>query len=97
MNAFTVLGLPADATETEIRAAYLRAIKEHPPETSPEQFEKIRDAYEELRDPRKRARESLAIDPDMPVVTLLSDGAKERRFLGPELWIAALKGQAKHG
>ena len=34
-------------------------MKEFPPDRSPEEFEKIRDAYETLRDPRKRTRAML--------------------------------------
>jgi len=51
-----VLGISRDATDEEIRAAYLLKVREHPPDRSPEQFEQIRDAYEVLRDPRRRLR-----------------------------------------
>ena len=87
-----VLGVEADASEEEIRAAYLRRIKEHPPDSSPEEFERARDAYETLRDPRRRAQSLLfAADPEAPMTSLIADRRTERRFVGPGLWLAALK------
>jgi len=81
-----------NATNEDIRAAYLKKVKEHPPERSPAAFERIRDAYEVLRDPRRRAlRLLLAVDPYAPLVSLLADRALERRFVGPAPWLAALK------
>src|SRR5215813_526208 len=46
-----VLGIPPEAGDEEIRAAYLRKVKKYPPDRAPQEFEKIRDAYETLRDP----------------------------------------------
>ena len=93
IDAREVLGVSATATEEEIRAAYLRAIKEYPPETFPEQFERIRDAWEALRDRRSRARNLLfSGDPEAPFTSLIAGRPPERRFAGPELWLAALKG-----
>ena len=43
-----VLGIDAEAGEEEIRAAYLRKVKEYPPDRSPREFERVRDAYEIL-------------------------------------------------
>ena len=54
-----MLGISADADEEQIRAAYIRKVKEHPPDRSPEEFERIRDAYASLRDPRRRMRDRL--------------------------------------
>ena len=53
MNSWAVLGISINASEEEIRSAYLAKVKEHPPDRSPEEFERIRDAYETLRDPRR--------------------------------------------
>jgi curved DNA-binding protein CbpA len=87
-----ILGVATNATDEEIRAAYLRKVKEHPPERSPAAFERIRDAYEVLRDPRRRALHLLlSADPRAPLVSLLADRAPERRFVGPAPWLAVLK------
>ena len=92
MSANEILGVAANAPEEEIRAAYLAKVKEFPPDRSPEEFEKVRDAYDVLRDPRKRARAMLlSADFAAPLVSLL-DGYKPRRiFAGPQLWREVLK------
>ncbi len=83
------LGVSEDAGDEEIRAAYLQKIKEFPPERAPREFEKIRDAYELLRDPRRRAAQMLvALHPDAPLVSLLQGRGSEPRFTGPEAWLA---------
>lgn len=86
-----VLGIPPEAGDEEIRAAYLRKVKEFPPDRSPREFEKVRDAYEILRDPRRRMRELLSVDPKQPLVSLLDGQVSERRFTGPEPWLAVLR------
>jgi curved DNA-binding protein CbpA len=86
-----VLGIAPDATDDEIRAAYLRKVKEYPPDRAPVEFERVRDAYENLRDPRRRARHLFSVDPNQPLASLLDGGEEERRFLGPEPWLAVLK------
>ena len=87
-----ILGITLEAGDEEIRAAYLRKVKEHPPDRSPREFERVRDAYEELRDPRRRARRLLlSADPAQPLVSLLESGAAERRFIGHGPWLAVLK------
>jgi curved DNA-binding protein CbpA len=94
MDAKELLGVTSSAGEDEIRAAYLRKVKEHPPDRSPEQFEKVRDAYETLRDPRRRARDMLlSVDPAAPLALLLSNQPPQRRFIGPQPWIEVLKGK----
>ncbi len=87
-----ILGVALNATDEEIRVAYLRKVKEHPPDRSPAEFERVRDAYEILRDPRRRALHMLlSADPEAPLVSLLEGRVKERRFVGPEPWLAVLK------
>lgn len=94
MDPQEILGIPAGAGEEEIRAAYLRKVKEHPPERSPEEFEKIRDAYETLRDPRRRMRNMLlAADPGAPLASLLDGQPPRRRFVGADPWLEVLKGK----
>lgn len=87
-----VLGIAPEAGDEEIRAAYLRKVKEYPPDRAPREFEKVRDAYETLRDPRRRMRELLlSEDPKQPLASLLEDRAPQPRFTGPEPWLAVLR------
>ena len=91
-EAQALLGVPAEASEAEIRSAYLEQVRQHPPDRDPESFERIRDAYEAMRDPRQRARQAvLGLDPMTPLTSLLGDGQPRRRFAGPRLWLDALK------
>jgi curved DNA-binding protein CbpA len=86
-----VLGIGPDANDEEIRAAYLRKLKQFPPDRSPRDFERVRDAYEMLRGPRQRARTMLlAANPGQPLVSLLEGQAHARRFTGSALWLAVL-------
>ena len=55
-DPYDILGLAAGAAEAEIRAAYFARVREHPPERDPEGFKRIREAYDQLRDPLARAR-----------------------------------------
>jgi hypothetical protein len=87
-----ILGVPQNAGDAEIRAAYLRKVKENPPDRAPAAFEQIRDAYEMLRDPRRRALHMfLSIDPAAPLSSLLPADASERRYTGSGPWLAVLK------
>lgn len=55
-EARRVLALdPGDADPASIKRAYRRALGVHPPDTDPEGFRLVRDAYELLRDPWARA------------------------------------------
>jgi curved DNA-binding protein CbpA len=92
MDARETLGVGPAASDEEIRAAYLRLVKEHPPETSPERFERIRDAYEVLRDPRRRMRDMLfSGERLMPLADALEGAPLRRGFTGPAPWLEVLK------
>ena len=77
-----VLGVSPEAGDEEIRAAYLRKVKEYPPDRAPLEFEKVREAYETLRDPERRR---------LSAIVLRDEVTAERRFSGPEPWLAVLK------
>jgi curved DNA-binding protein CbpA len=87
-----VLGVAPNAGEEEIRAAYLRKVQEYPPDKAPDEFEMVRNAYEILRDPRKRTLAMLhASDPNAPLTSLLDGRAPRRLFAGPQPWREVLK------
>lgn len=84
-----LLGVSDDAGDGEIRAAYLQKIKEYPPDRAPREFEKIRDAYDLLRDPRRRAAQMLlSVDPAAPLASIPEARNAGPRFTGPEPWLA---------
>jgi len=91
-SARKILEIEADSDEKQVRAAYLQKVRQYPPDKSPEQFERIREAYEQLCDPKLRVREALfGCDPHQPLASLFSDSGQQRQFVGPELWLEALK------
>jgi curved DNA-binding protein CbpA len=91
-DPYRVLGIERDAEDEEIRAAYLAKLKQFPPDRAPDEFEQVRDAYDLLRDRRRRARHTLfSINPDAPLESLLEGMGNQRRFVGPGPWLAVLK------
>lgn len=62
---YSILGLEPGASEAEIKKAYFKMVRLHSPESDPEQFQKIRKAYEHLKDAKTK--------PDGPVFPSLDD------------------------
>ncbi len=58
-NPFHVLGLPEDADDEMIKKAWLRLVRQHPPERDPDRFQEIRSAYETIASRRDRLRYQL--------------------------------------
>lgn len=58
-DPYEILGLDRQAGDAAIRRAYAQQVRQFPPEREPEAFRRIRAAYEQLRDPERRARASL--------------------------------------
>lgn len=56
---YKVLGTTAKISNSRIKEKYIQAVKQHPPEIDPEGFEKVRRAYETLKDPMKRKQYDL--------------------------------------
>lgn len=46
---YEILGLEPGATQTDIKRAYFKLIRKHSPESDPEGFQQIREAYEQLK------------------------------------------------
>jgi curved DNA-binding protein CbpA len=59
MNPYLELGVPRDADDQRIRRAYLEAIKEATPETDPDRFKTLTDAYNKIKDETARYRYEL--------------------------------------
>jgi DnaJ-class molecular chaperone len=89
-EARQLLEIRREADEEEIRAAYVRKVKQYPPDRSPQEFEQVQEAYEALRDTRRQAQDILGSVPNQPLTSLLEGRQSERRFIGPALWLAVL-------
>src|SRR5690242_14236952 len=55
VNFYEVLGVDKAADERAIKKAYFALVRKFPPETHPEEFKRIREAYEVLSNPQSRA------------------------------------------
>lgn len=67
-EARALLGVAPDADAAVVKRAYRKLVLAHPPDTDPEGFRRVRDAFELLTAPGDRVREMLlrevpAIDP----------------------------------
>ena len=92
LEPHAVLGVSPDATPEELRSAYLEAVARWPPDTAPEEFQRVRAAYELLKDPQQRFLRALAQDEGhQPMVSLLEGHGTKPRFVGPRPWLAVLK------
>ncbi len=56
-----VLGLQRGATSEQVRQAYFRMVRVHTPEAHPEEFKRVRVAYEALRSQRQRTELALLV------------------------------------
>ncbi len=89
-DPYTILGLTRQATLLEIKKAYFKLVRRHPPESDPEGFRRIRSAYEALRTSQARANTDRQLIQAPPPFTM------PRRMLQPDLtfhpedaWLAA--------
>ena len=55
-NHYQVLGVERTADERTIKRAYFGLVRKFPPDQRPEEFKKVRAAYEVLSDPVARRR-----------------------------------------
>ena len=65
------LGVGPDDDAATLRRAYRRAVRQHPPDRDPTEFQRVREAYDLLRDPvaaiRRRLKRALPlVDPPRP-------------------------------
>lgn len=63
LDPYQTLGAAPDASEEAIRRRYLELVRRHPPDTDPERFNEIHQAYDQLRNPAARL-EKLLFLPD---------------------------------
>ena len=77
-RCFEVLGLAPEANAGEIKRAYFRLVRAHPPEKEPEKFQEIRQAYEMLKEGPPPAEEERFSPPHDPGVLYLLEQARRR-------------------
>jgi len=65
ITAFDILGVHIDASDDEIKKAYLQKVRIYSPEQAPDEFQKIRSAFELINSEEKRIKYQL-FNNDMP-------------------------------
>jgi curved DNA-binding protein CbpA len=76
------LGIERTATREEVRAAYRALLREYPPERAPEEFKRIREAYETLNDAASRAEYDRAPAPAVQRLLRLASASMEAKSYG---------------
>ena len=74
MNPYLILDVPDDAGDDAIRAAYLTQLRRHSPDTDPEGFGRVQNAYQNIKDLEARCRWwffERAENPASPVALLI--------------------------
>ncbi|MBI3978967.1 MAG: J domain-containing protein [Chloroflexi bacterium] len=90
-DPYAVLGVDRSATAEDVRRAYFRLVRQYPPEAHPEEFKRIRTAYETLRSPLRRAELALlafdetVAEVDLDLIARLAGG---RDFDAAAVWLA---------
>ncbi|NOT13682.1 MAG: DnaJ domain-containing protein [Methylococcaceae bacterium] len=85
-SPYDILGLADDATDIEIKQAYLQKVKDNPPDSDQERFQRIHAAYQSIKDNKSRLSHALFTLPtadfdelldqtfgSVPTVTINSD------------------------
>jgi curved DNA-binding protein CbpA len=66
-DPYLILGVPRDATDEIVHQAYLRAVRDCPPEQDPQAFQAIRSAYETIKTQKLRL-EYVLFNTDLPTL-----------------------------
>ncbi len=88
MNPFLVLNVPLEATDAQVRAAWQAGVQKYSPESDPDRFQAIQEAWQQLKDERARwkARTLLPVsDGAGPLDALVNFARLPGRFSPPGL------------
>ena len=77
-NPFEILEVSQDANDEIIRQAYLKKVQQYPPEHAPEQFQRIRAAFEAIQTPLQRLKYQLFYQEPLSLESLLQKVSPER-------------------
>jgi len=83
-SAFDVLDVDEKACDEDIKQAYLKHIRDCPPERNPEKFEAIREAYEKIATEEKRLNYQLFEKPCMGLKELVEQVTRSEQACLPD-------------
>ena len=90
-DPWQILGVPSEANDEQVRQAYLAKVKAFPPDRCGDEFQRIRRAYEELKDTYHRTKHLiLGADPQQSLCALL-ERSVPLKHVGPKPWLEALR------
>lgn len=72
ISPYQTLGVPEQASDADIKQAYLQRVKDNPPDRDPRRFRAIQDAYELIKDEDSRLRHALFGLPSVEFDALLA-------------------------
>ncbi|MBF0399217.1 MAG: J domain-containing protein [Magnetococcales bacterium] len=76
-DPFAILGVDEEADDDAVRAAYLRQVRNCPPDRDAERFQEVRQAYESIADVRSRLGVRLFHAPKPDLVALMAPVLRE--------------------
>ena len=94
VSPWDILGVEMGASDEEIHRAFLRATRKCPPDRDPEGFERIRDAYEKLKNgiSRFNAMIELVSKNGVSIKAIARNAPRPTRtYLGPKVWLDVIK------
>jgi len=71
-SAYKILDVAMTADDAEVKQAYLRLVKDNPPDRDQEKFQAIHAAYSAIKDHKSRVSYSVFTLPDMSFDTLIN-------------------------
>lgn len=87
-DPYAVLGLERNASAREIKRTYFDLVREYPPEERPEEFKRIRAAYEKLRTGQAKAETDLfLVQPPEAWEPRKRQGKLELGFDPADIWL----------
>ena len=87
-DLYARLGVQRTATAQEIKRAYQRLVRSYPPERAPEEFKRIREAYETLSDTRSRSAHDRSPSPFIePWIRQASDAMDAQEYSVAERYL----------
>ncbi|RKZ37949.1 MAG: molecular chaperone DnaJ [Gammaproteobacteria bacterium] len=96
---FDILDINEDASDKAIKKAYLQKVRQYPPERAPEQFQRIRAAFEAIMNRQQRLKYQLFHHEVPSFSTLLGRGLQIGKPQRPpkEVLIQALNQSLNNG
>ena len=93
---FEILDITESASDSEIKSAYLKKVRQFNPEQFPEKFKEIKEAYNAVSTPKKRLEYRLFhfIEPDINTL-IVSSLKKGKKRVTSEIFYQMLSNLAK--